>query len=421
MGAIRVLIVDDSPDMVQNVQKLLHFAPDIQVIGAAGNAEEAFARVASFRPDVVLMDINLRGRFDGLQATQFITQRWQTCVVMMSVQREPEYITRSMELGALGYLTKPFTGDELVNKIRTAYSRFMSLKRVGYEEALQEVSQNRSYASPVPPQPAASQSLRQIITIYSPKGGCGRSTLAVNLAIALRRETNRSVVLVDASLAAGDLHVLLNMNPSSSIEDLRQGVGSLEYDQVRGAVAFHEDSGVGLVRAPMSIDAAARFTAEAMKAVLVELSDHFDYLIVDTDTTYSDYTLTALEMATLVMVVTTQEVTTINRIGQFFEIAERLDGVVPKIHLICNRVDPMYGIKVHHVAARFNQKFLAEIPEDARVAAAALNRGVPFILSQKNAPITKAIEKMATGVAKVLNTAAGAESRVTRNLSGPRS
>ena len=113
---IRLLIVDDSPDMVRNVQKLLYFEPDIQVVGAAVNAEEAFARLVELHPDVVLMDINLRGRYDGLQATKLITQRWQTCVVMMSVQRESEYIQHAMKFGARGYLTKPFTGDELAEQ-----------------------------------------------------------------------------------------------------------------------------------------------------------------------------------------------------------------------------------------------------------------------------------------------------------------
>src|SRR5215469_7740236 len=128
---IRILVVDDSPDMVQNVQKLLYFDPDIQIAGSAANAEEAFARIPTVHPDVVLMDINLRDRYDGMQATQLITQRWQTCVVMMSVQREPEYIQHAMMLGARGYLTKPFTGDELTETIRSAYMTHLATVGTG--------------------------------------------------------------------------------------------------------------------------------------------------------------------------------------------------------------------------------------------------------------------------------------------------
>jgi pilus assembly protein CpaE len=390
---IRVLVVDDSPDMVQNVQKLLYFEPDIQIVGSGANAEEAFARMPTVRPDVVLMDINLRGRYDGMQATQLITQRWQTCVVMMSVQREPEYIQHAMMLGARGYLTKPFTGDELSDTIRSAYMTYMAT----------QVPVIQSQPPGTPGQSANGRhSLRKIIAVYSPKGGCGRSVIATNLAVMLKRGTGRRVVLVDACMSSGDVHVLLNMNPSSSIEDLREGIGNLDDEQIQGMVAFQEDFGISIVRAPLSVEIADRFTADAMKAILVELSDHFDYVVVDTDTTYSHYTLTTLEMASIVLLLTTLEVTTINRLGQFFEIADRLDNVIPKIQLVCNRVDTIYGIQARHVETRFSRHFLAQIPDDPRIVAASVNRGVPFVLTQKNAPVTKAIEKLAKRTVEIL-------------------
>ena len=390
---IRVLVVDDSPDMVQNVQKLLYFEPDIQIVGSAANAEEAFARMPTVHPDVVLMDINLRGRYDGMQATQLITQRWQTCVVMMSVQREPEYIQHAMMLGARGYLTKPFTGDELSDTIRSAYMTYMATQAAVIQ------SQSPGLAG----QSANGRhSLRKIIAVYSPKGGCGRSIIATNLAVMLKRGTGRRVVLVDACMSSGDVHVLLNMNPSSSIEDLREGIGNLDDEQIQGMVAFQEDFGVSIVRAPLSVEVADRFTADAMKAILVELSDHFDYVVVDTDTTYSHYTLTTLETASVVLLVTTLEVTAVNQVSQFFEIADRLDNVIPKIQLVCNRVDAMYGIQPRHVEARFSRRLLAMIPEDPRVVVASVNRGVPFVVSQRGAPVSKAIEKLAERTVKIL-------------------
>jgi pilus assembly protein CpaE len=398
---IRLLIVDDSPDMVRNVQKLLYFEPDIQVVGAAVNAEEAFARLVELHPDVVLMDINLRGRYDGLQATKLITQRWQTCVVMMSVQRESEYIQHAMKLGARGYLTKPFTGDELADTVRTAFGTYAATKDAVRDAVLKDVVVNQPG---VPQQwpPANQHSLHKIIAIYSPKGGVGRSVIAANLAVMLRRGTGRKVALVDANLTSGDAHILLNMTPTSGIEDLRETVGSSDFEQIQGMVSFHEDSGIGLIRSPMSVEVADRYTAEAMKAILVELSDHFDYIVVDTDTTYAPHTLTTLEAATLVVLLTTLEITSVNQVSQFFEIVDRLDNVIPKIQLVCNRVDPMYGIQAKHVEARFGRHCLALIPEDPRVVVASVNRGVPFVLSQKNAPVSRAMERLAKRMVEIL-------------------
>jgi pilus assembly protein CpaE len=402
--SIRLLIVDDSPDMVRNVQKLLHFESDIQVVGSASNAEDAFSAVTDLHPDVVLMDINLRGKYDGLQATQLITHRWQACVVMMSVQREPEYITHAMTLGARGYLTKPFTGEQLADTIRTAYKNDLAIKEAARRAAMSEVVNldPRQYGDGYGLQSHGPRSLRKIIAVYSPKGGCGRSVIAANLAVMLRRGTGRRVVLVDANLSSGDAHILLNMIPSSSIEDLRETVGTLEDEQLQGMVAYQEETGVGLVRAPLSIEASEHFTADAMKAILVELSDHFDYVVVDTDTTYSHYTLTTLETASIVLLITTLEVTAVNQVSQFFEIADRLDNVIPKIQLVCNRVDTMYGIQPRHVEARFSRRLLAMIPEDPRVVVASVNRGVPFVVSQRNAQVSKAVEKLAERTVKIL-------------------
>jgi pilus assembly protein CpaE len=267
--------------------------------------------------------------------------------------------------------------------------------------AMKDVAGNQPGGAPWMQQ-GGRHSLHKIIAVYSPKGGVGRSVIAANLAVMLRRGTGRRVALVDANLTSGDAHILLNMTPTSGIEDLRETVGSSDYDQIQGMVAFHEDSGVGLIRSPMSVEVADRYTSEAMKAILVELSDHFDYIVVDTDTTYAPHTLTTLEAANLVVLLTTLEITSVNQVSQFFEIVDRLDNVIPKIQLVCNRADPMYGIQAKHVEARFGRHCLALIPDDPRVVAASVNRGVPFVLSQRNAQVSKAIEKLAKRSVEVL-------------------
>lgn len=379
---IRLLIVDDMPDMAQNVQKLLHFERDIQVVGVASNGRDAIAKVESLKPTVVLMDINLRDT-DGLKVTEQITKLMlPTTVVMMSVQSEPEYIQRAMMVGARGYLIKPFTSDDLVNTVRTAASSAVAPPPV---------------AAPPPQiiyQNAGPQSLRKIIAVYSPKGGVGRSVIAANLAIALRRETEKRVILVDANLQSGDQHVILNISTTNSIDDLREA-GSLDRELLEGVVATHDASHIGVLRAPVALESAELFTADAMKAILVELREHFDYVVIDADTTFSEATLTVLEMADLILLVTTLEVTTINRVSQFFEVMQRLGYARSKVKVVCNRVDTVYGIQPKHVETRLHQHFLSQIPEDARLVITSVNRGVPFVQSHRAAPISKALQTLA--------------------------
>jgi pilus assembly protein CpaE len=312
----------------------------------------------------------------------------QTCVVMMSVQSEPEYLTRAMMVGARGYLIKPFTSDDLIHTVRTAAATTAAAAPRG--PAPQHPPVQQGYAN-------GPQRLRRIVAVYSPKGGVGRSVLAANLAVTLKQNTNSRVVLVDANLQSGDAHVLLNINSPNSIDDLREA-GSLDQEIINGAVAPHESSGISLLRAPVALESAELFTADAMKAILIELREHFDYLVVDTDTTFTEATLTVLEMADLILMVTTLEVTTINRVAQALDVIDRLGYPRAKVKLICNRVDSLYGIQPKNIEPRLRTHFLSLIPDDARLVVTSVNRGVPFVLSHKSAPVSKALQTLAQRV-----------------------
>jgi pilus assembly protein CpaE len=202
---------------------------------------------------------------------------------------------------------------------------------------------------------------------------------------------------VDANLQSGDAHVLLNINSPNSIDDLREA-GSLDQEIINGAVAPHEKSGIGLLRAPIALESAELFTADAMKAILIELREHFDYLVVDTDTTFTEATLTVLEMADLILMVTTLEVTTINRVAQALDVIDRLGYPRAKIKLICNRVDSLYGIQPKNIEPRLRTHFLSLIPDDPRLVVSSVNRGEPFVLTHRSAPITRALQTLAQRV-----------------------
>jgi pilus assembly protein CpaE len=388
-GRIRLLIVDDIPDTAQNVQKLLYFERDIQVVGVASNAREAIAKAAKLQPDVILMDINMPD-IDGLRATEMILRQVPTRVVMMSVQGEPEYLSRAMMAGARGYLIKPFSSEDLISTLRAAAAAPVLVSN----HAQLPVAAHGDSGGHL--QRADRSSLRRLVAVYSPKGGVGRSVIAANLAVAIKKMTDARVALVDADLQSGDAHVLLNMNTPSTIDDLREA-GGLDAEVISGTVAVH-DSGVELLRAPIALESAELFTADAMKAILVELREHFDYLIVDTDDTFSESTLTVLDMADQILLVTTLEVTTINKVTRFFEVVDRLGYPESKVKLVCNRVDPYFGIKPAQVEVQVRHRFIMQIPEDNRLVVTSVNRGVPFVLTDKRAPASRAVLALASRV-----------------------
>jgi pilus assembly protein CpaE len=387
---IRLLIVDDMAETAQNVQKLLHFEKDIRVVGIASSGRDAIQKADQLRPDVILMDINLRD-MDGVEVAEVIGRQISTCIVMMSVQADPEIFSQAMSVGARGYLVKPFTSEKLVRTIRRAVENFPPPGPTG------------GYAASGGGGGGGGSGMRKIVAVYSPKGGAGTSVLAANLAIALQQATQKSVVLVDANLQNGDSHVLLNVNTSASIDELREaGAGGIDQEIVEGTVIKHADSEIGLLRAPLSPESAELFTSDATKAILAALRDHFDYVVVDTGSYFSEATLTVLEEADVIVALTTLEVTTIHRVSQFFQLAERVNISLSKVRLVCNRVETYYGIRPNQVESQLRRRFFAQIPEDEKLVVASINRGVPFIISQKAAPISRAIHTLAGRIVEVL-------------------
>src|SRR6185369_13593563 len=194
-----VLIVDDIPETRDHLSKLLGFESDIDVVGSAASGTEALEIATQLLPDIVLMDINMPD-MDGITATEQLSSRVPTAaVVMMSVQGEADYLRRSMLAGAREFLVKPFSSDELTASIRQVYAR--------EKEKLSRISLTPMMAGAVAHAVSAENASGEglVVAVFSPKGGVGRTTLAVNMAVAASTELNQRVVVMDGSFQFGDV------------------------------------------------------------------------------------------------------------------------------------------------------------------------------------------------------------------------
>src|SRR3954470_24072721 len=256
---IRVLIVDDIPETRDHLTKLLGFESDFEVVGAAASGAEALDLAVRLAPDVVLMDINMPD-MDGISATEQMAARAPTsAVVMMSVQGEADYLRRSMLAGAREFLVKPFSSDELTTSIRQVHLR-------------EREKMSRMVVRPVASANGTAQEgdwePGQIIALFSPKGGVGRTTIAVNLAVAAATELGKKVVLVDASFQFGDVGVLLNLNPKNkSIADLAPELETGEPESLDTFIINHS-AGIRVLLAPPSPEMAELITPTGVRRVL---------------------------------------------------------------------------------------------------------------------------------------------------------
>jgi pilus assembly protein CpaE len=360
------------------------------VVGTAGSGEEAIQQAMDLRPDVIVMDINMPG-MDGIAASEIIAQRLPfSPIIMMSVHGEAEHLKRAMNAGAREFLVKPFSGDEFAT----------SIKRVHERELVRREQLQGSPAAAGPTGPVATDNVEehQVIAVFSPKGGAGRTTLATNLALALRQETNQRVALVDANLQFGDVGVLLNLNPKNrSVLDAVEG-GEPDRDIIESVIVDHS-TGIRVLLAPPSPEGADLVTAAYLRKIVEMLKENHDWVVVDVPSGLNDHTLGVLDAADQILVVAALEITTIKNVRLFLEVADQLDYERSKIRLVINRSDASQGIRIGDVEASIRRPIDGTIVSDGRLAVLAVNRGVPFVVSHPESPLSRDVVKLARTLA----------------------
>jgi pilus assembly protein CpaE len=386
---IRVLIVDDIAETRENIKRMLSFEQSIEVIGAARTGREAIEQATATRPDVIIMDINMPD-MDGITATTEIKKKLPyVMVVILSVQSDPSYMRRAMLAGARDFLTKPPMIDELTDAIKRAGA-------VSHEE--QKKSQTAApptdNMAPVQVQQRAPQG--KIIAVYSPKGGSGRTTLATNLAISLKEDNNR-VALIDGSLQFGDVAVFLNEQGKNTILDLAPRVAELDPEIVQEVMLTHKATGIDVLAAPPQPDLAifGKVTGEQFGTLLEYLCRIYNYIIVDSATALDFIWGATMEVASLVVLVVTQDIPSIKNTSSFLKMTE-LEGIKrDKFLVVMNKYDRRINIPPERVGEILRTPVSLSIPFDDKIVGSSIIRGTPFMVDNKTQPIGKSIQVLA--------------------------
>lgn len=373
---IRVLIVDDMSATRENIAKLMEFQPILTIVGQVTSAEEAIRLAKQITPDVILMDIHMPG-MDGITAAQIISQELpDTGIVLMSIQSDDEQIRQARMAGANQYLAKPFTGDELLCAVKAA--RYDKRHR-GTDDG------------------AVNDTLGSIITVFSTKGGIGKTTISTNLAVAIAEKTGKNIVVVDADLHFGDVALFMNLLPQKTIADLANEIEHVKAASIdQYLTPFNEH--VRVLPAPFRPEQADSVTASHFSTILNLLRQQFQYVIVDTAPVFNETIRTALDAADQVLIVSALDVPTIKNIKLCLEIMESLHYPEDKIKVILNRANSEGGMEAAEVEDILCCKITATLPSEGKVVVPAVNKGIPFVLSHPDTSISESIFELARTV-----------------------
>jgi pilus assembly protein CpaE len=405
-GRLRVILVDDSSETREYLRQLLHFEPHIELVGMGSNGQEAVKLARETRPDLILMDINMP-LMDGIEASEIISQELPGVrIVMMSVQSEMAYLRRAMQAGAREYLTKPFTHDELMSIL----GEVSSLAPTAAEAAARAPARGRVAALAQPVKLAA------VVAVFSPRGGAGCSTVALNLAVALQGQRKANVLLIDGNLRFGALDAMLNLRITRSIADLAPSLGDGDPELLHVGSLPHA-SGVRLLAAPPSPEMADLVSVQHLQQITSLGRRRYDYIVADLGSHLDDRSLHFMDVADRIIVLLTPDIPAVKNTRLFLEVAQGLDYEPEKVLLVLNRVDPRGGITAEAVERHLKRPIVASIPDSPRVVQAAINRGVPLVLYEREVdrsmPVTRgllALVEMVPETGRVAEPAVAADS-----------
>src|SRR4051794_15179696 len=243
----------------------------------------------------------------------------------------------------------------------------------------------------------AESSRGQLVTVFSPKGGVGKTTLAVNLAVALCDGGNRKVCVVDLDLAFGDVAITLQLFPARTIADAVHLESGLDFPVLEPLLTEYRDDLCALV-APVQPDAKDTISPALIGRILGLLKSNFDHVVVDSAPAFDEYVLQAVDETDEMVLVTTLDVPTLKNVKVAVETLDLLNFPKPKRHLVLNRADDKVGLTADKVESTLGMAVGAAIPTSNQVAHAT-NSGEPIVLAQPKHPVSQAIKKLATGIA----------------------
>jgi pilus assembly protein CpaE len=257
----------------------------------------------------------------------------------------------------------------------------------------------------------------QIVTVFSPKGGTGKSVIACNLAVALAA-AGRRTLLVDLDLQFGDVAIMLGLEPQRTLYDLLATPGSLDAEKIAGYASSYGPHGLDVLPAPLRPEDAESIGEARVAELLDAARSGYDTIVVDTAPFFHGPVLTVIDRTEELLLVCAPDVPAMKNVRLTLQTLELLSFPTERIRVVLNRANARVGFRAAEVASVLERAVAFELPDDDAVGI-GVNRGTPVFRHRADASFSQALGRIATAL--VGSPAASAEARTRRRLAFRRS
>jgi len=364
MEKIKVLIVAKSEEKRYELKNALT-SEEVAIVSIVKTGAAVLDKVASLMPEVVVM-IGDEESSEYLQVAERIYVNVPSCMVVLLLENPTiKNIDQAMQAGIRKVFHWPSGAAQLLENIKL----LNSLEKMRISNSKQKKINWES----------------KVITVFGTKGGIGKTTTSVNLAVALAR-SGRKVALIDLDLQFGDVGVFLDIEPKDSIAELVQDKSSFEIDNIKSFMTLHS-SGISVLTAPKSPEYADIVTAEHIEKIINTIRPYFDYVIIDTPPAFNDTTLISIDNSNFVLFIITLEISTLRNAKISAEVFNTLNQK-DKLKIVVNR-DHDSGISIKDAQKVLGCEMFFRIVSDWKTAISSLNKGIPMVIDSPRAEVAK--------------------------------
>ena len=368
-----VSAVGVEPGLESSVTRLLGKRAIVQAVTTLRDLRQAPAD----GPTVVVLGPSFAAPGVLEDAVRQVTALKMTGVVLLIDEDDPHVVRRAFRAGAIDVVTGADPSD--------------------LEEAIRDAAQQLFVKAPLHVQGADEAASARVITVFSPKGGSGKSVIACNLAVVLAQRGQGPVALIDADLQFGDVAVMLKLTPQHTIVDAVSAMHRLDVPLIRSLMSTHS-SGLLVLAAPREPAFGDQVKPADMHQIVELLRTFCSYVIVDTPTQFSDVELHLIEESDDLVLVAGMDVPSIKNMKIGLQTLKLLGTPSSKLRLVLNRANARVGLDVSEVEKTLHLKAEALLPSDILVPQ-SVNKGVPAVVGSPKSGFTKAISAFADALA----------------------
>ena len=353
-------------DGLQDLREALAVHPGVELVGSATRVAEAAATLTGGHLNVALHAT--RAATLPVNELAAIREHTRAPLILLASNGSPALLEEALEHDVADVLLLPQLTDNVV----------FSIRKAGHVGKRLTGDQRRH---------------GRLVTVFSPKGGTGKTVTATNLGTSLAKHWGKRALLLDLDLQFGDAAIMLGIEPEKTIQDLVTAPGELDPEKLAGYTTRHS-SGLDVLPAPIRPEDAELVTEAKLVRLMEVAKESYEVIVVDTSPFFHGPMLATLDQSDDLLLVCGLDVPTIKNVRLSLQTLHLLSFPTERVRIVLNRANSNVGMKKGEVEAALETKIKFEVPSD-RVVPLAVNRSNPAVLSDPKSDFGRAVREMA--------------------------